>query len=337
MNNTSNMRFVNLDIVRIFAALLVLTIHISYTVGFQFGVGAKGVELFFMLSGFLCCLSLEHSHTSSYYKKRALSILPTYYCCLFLLYSLQLIFDRLEYGSFSSALRDGVCGYRFTRYLFLIQAITPTNDYGKWNNFHGLWTMSSFLFFYVISPWLFRFFKTFWRSFIFLFFALILRMPWVNFIESTFCYYPQSARIDLFAISNPIYTLYCFLLGMTVYFAVRDNKTLQLSLFAIFALIITDFTWYKYELVFALLLLFAYSSEPLFKNSRLTDAVQFLSKGCFTLYLIHPLLLDAIPLTFFSNRLLNSLSCYFECMFISYFFYYFIIYKVESVIKKRVS
>lgn len=38
----------NLDIVRTFSAFLVLSVHVGQYAGFDFGVGAKGVQLFFI-------------------------------------------------------------------------------------------------------------------------------------------------------------------------------------------------------------------------------------------------------------------------------------------------
>lgn len=38
---------VNIDIVRTFATLLVLSVHICQVAGFDFSVGAKGVQCFF--------------------------------------------------------------------------------------------------------------------------------------------------------------------------------------------------------------------------------------------------------------------------------------------------
>lgn len=37
---------INLDIVRIFAAFMVLSVHIGQIVGFDFSIGAKGVPIF---------------------------------------------------------------------------------------------------------------------------------------------------------------------------------------------------------------------------------------------------------------------------------------------------
>ena len=46
-------RNINIDILRIVAALMVLFVHIGFREGVDFSVGAYGVQLFFILSGYL--------------------------------------------------------------------------------------------------------------------------------------------------------------------------------------------------------------------------------------------------------------------------------------------
>lgn len=78
----------NLNIIRIFAAWMVLSVHITQRAGMDFSVGAYGVQLFFIMSGYLAFYSLANKKYSAieYYKKRAVRILPTYWFCLILLY-----------------------------------------------------------------------------------------------------------------------------------------------------------------------------------------------------------------------------------------------------------
>lgn len=61
---------INLDLIRIFAALMELSVHIGQIVGYNLGVGARGVQLFFVLSGYLAYASLDmDSDVKRYYKK----------------------------------------------------------------------------------------------------------------------------------------------------------------------------------------------------------------------------------------------------------------------------
>ena len=61
-------RHINLDIIRIFAAWMVLSVHVGQFVGVDFSVGANGVQLFFILSGYFAFTSLDRNPSViSYY------------------------------------------------------------------------------------------------------------------------------------------------------------------------------------------------------------------------------------------------------------------------------
>ena len=77
-------RNINLDLIRVFADFMVLSVHIGQYTGREFVVGAKGVQLFFVISGYLAFASMSNKSVSQYYKSRVLRILPTYYFCIIL-------------------------------------------------------------------------------------------------------------------------------------------------------------------------------------------------------------------------------------------------------------
>ena len=83
----------SLDILRIVAALMVLMVHVGQRTGLNkwTDVGAKGVPLFFILSGYLAMASCHRIFSmdgtvKDYYIGRAKRILPMYYWALFLDY-----------------------------------------------------------------------------------------------------------------------------------------------------------------------------------------------------------------------------------------------------------
>lgn len=83
----------SLDILRIIAALMVLMVHVGQWTGLNkwTDVGAKGVPLFFILSGYLAMVSCHRIFSmdgtvKDYYIGRAKRILPMYYWALFLDY-----------------------------------------------------------------------------------------------------------------------------------------------------------------------------------------------------------------------------------------------------------
>ena len=88
-------------------------------------VGAKGVPLFFILSGYLAMVSchriFKHGwHVKDYYIGRAKRILPMYYWALFLDY----IYSIYMYHSQGLSIPEifnffkGPCGIRYIRYVF---------------------------------------------------------------------------------------------------------------------------------------------------------------------------------------------------------------------------
>ncbi len=85
-----------IDGLRFIAIALVLVHHFSYSIGRNFTIGYYGVDLFFVISGFLITLILCKSkgNFKSAYKnfigRRTLRIFPIYYLTVLILYLLNL-------------------------------------------------------------------------------------------------------------------------------------------------------------------------------------------------------------------------------------------------------
>lgn len=203
----------NLDILRILAAGMVLTVHIGQTSGFDFSVGAKGVNLFFILSGYLAFVSLDKdSSPQNYYKKRFIRILPAYWSCLVLLYFKDFL-CLLFAGNSLAAILEGQCSFRFLRYFVFLQCCLPSDNWNLWNNHSALWTMSSFMIFYLIAPFLYKLVRRFYHSFC-IWIAFLIGTPYLaRGIQKLLAYYPEEAHIEWFASMNPLTELYCFLGG----------------------------------------------------------------------------------------------------------------------------
>lgn len=118
---TANKRFQSIQVLRALAALSVMFFHYRYLINDQypgigdrfFGWGAYGVDLFFILSGFVICLSAKRmgsglSSGITFLKKRAIRILPTSYILLFVTFLLTGAMSNFHYpdkmASFFSAL-----------------------------------------------------------------------------------------------------------------------------------------------------------------------------------------------------------------------------------------
>ena len=159
---------VALDELRILAALMVLGVHTGQKVGLgdAAAVGAQGVQLFFVLSGYLAAASLSrHPEPLPYYQRRIRRILPLYWLVLVL----RWLFDAVRYlaaGASAAQLfgPGGPCGPGYLRYFVFLQMWLPSDNWMLWNNRNVLWTMSAFAFFYLLAPWLYRLCKRFWGA-----------------------------------------------------------------------------------------------------------------------------------------------------------------------------
>ena len=332
----------NLNLIRIFAAWMVLSVHIANRLDIDFSVGAKGVQLFFMLSGYLAFCSLANqSSPGAYYKKRIVRILPTYWLSLMLLYCRDFLFGLLQ-GFSPLDLFTGQCSPRFLRYVFGLQCILPSENWALWNNRSALWTMSSFFAFYVIAPLLFKILKKFRIAVLLTLAAMLFREPVTNLIQLLLSPYPPDAHIEWFAGSNPLTQLHCFLLGITIYLAHKEHKDSQCVFGAILVLIVTQLNWYVYELLFMLLLFAAVELPPLSRSPALGRLASFLSDGSFALYLIHPMIFTVLPTAFLQLAsfprlaiMINAAIQYIVCILVTYTLYYLIISRLERVVYQR--
>lgn len=289
MTETSIDNRVNLDIVRIFAAFLVLTVHVGQAVGFNASIGAYGVQLFFVLSGYLICFSLEKNNLKVYIKKRVQRIIPTYWIVLILMYMWDVI--RYSQSMPLAAVFKGPCSIHYLRYFLFLQLIIPSGDWGLWNNRNGLWTLSCFAVFYLLAPIVYRVFNKFWKSLFALFFLLLITPLLKIGIENALGgIFPDSAM--LFSKHNPLTNLYCFFFGIVIYYSKKEKKMHWYSFVLFIILIITSGKWYFYEIVFTLLIMFMSLCAPLILNRNWQKKLAYVSERTYALYLCHPLVLQ---------------------------------------------
>lgn len=274
-----------LDLLRVLAAAMVLAVHTGQLAGLD-GVtrtGAYGVQLFFILSGYLSEASLARSGDPlRYYKRRAVRILPAYW----LLLAVRFVFDTV---------RGTPCGVRFLRYFVFLQMWLPSEDWNLWNNRSVLWTMSAFAFFYLLAPWLHRLLRGFWPSFAALLALLVCKGKLGALIEGALAGWPAGANIHEFSAKTPVMVLYCFLFGTTLWHALREGKALLYGGFCLLLPVLLDFSRGAPECVLTALVLLALVCPAPALGPRAERGVTFLSGGSFWLYLCHPLVLELLP------------------------------------------
>ncbi len=167
--NTSKTYSIIFDFIRIFAMLGVLAVHLSQQFPVSallksvLGMGACCVQVFFVISAYLAC-SYFYKHEAStinYYKKRAIRILSTYYAAI----TAAIIYVTI----FTNGYPEDTYDLGWLRYFLALNTILPSDSFWHWNNAFGFWTMTDFIFFYAIMPFVFKVVHSFYRSVIFFF------------------------------------------------------------------------------------------------------------------------------------------------------------------------
>lgn len=288
----SSNRNINLDIIRILAAVMVLLVHVGYQfpwIADYTWTGYYGVTLFYSLSGYLSMVSMERSGSVlEFYKKRLLRILPLYWSVLVISYILQLItyLSRLGLGAFAL---NGPCSVRYLRYFFFLNMFIPSDKFDLWNNMNGFWTMPAFVFFYLTVPLLYKIIRKYYVALPVLTVLLFCREPfgkWVEALLNSSGYAIDGA--DVFAQWMPLSVFYCFFLGVTVYYAVKDGHAFSFVVLCVLAMIYNEFKWFAWDIAMALPVLGAVTLPPMIKKDGwLKKGVSTFAAFSFALYLTH--------------------------------------------------
>jgi peptidoglycan/LPS O-acetylase OafA/YrhL len=198
---SSSRRIPQLDGLRGFAILLVLAFHYTMLLGRGhqqplyirwvkiFGFGWSGVDLFFVLSGFLIGgILLEARNSGQYFKtfyvRRIYRIFPLYYLWLFLYFTVLLagVYLRPAQG-----IIDSEDLFRFPRYLFFLQNCFYDKGVFELAWLSPMWSLAVEEQFYLIAPLLIRFLSP--RTLTVVLFSTVLIAPLVRaFVGSTVPY-----------------------------------------------------------------------------------------------------------------------------------------------------
>jgi peptidoglycan/LPS O-acetylase OafA/YrhL len=297
-------RFNSIDALRGIAALYILLYHLALIPQPILPVpkwanpfvltGGTAVILFFVISSFCLCLSMQHKKQGlfpykRFYLKRIFRIVPLFYFCLFF----SMI--RETYLSDNTlSLADVLLNVSFA-FNFV-----PEKQYGiVWAS----WFLSVQMIFYLIFPLVYRFVNNFRKSIVFFFFTLIVASGYTVFIA----YLPiPASQQESFINFSFIHQLPVFALGMCAFFVydffIKDSSRSWGPAFTGFAIltyivlvyghVITVFNGIYWQgIIYSLLLVGLLSSPlPLFVNRLFC----FYGKISYSLYLLHPVLVFAL-------------------------------------------
>jgi len=133
-------RLKNLQAVRLYAALSVVLVHLLPLYGHSAPFGHSGVDVFFVLSGFLMAM-ISESDPGAFLRRRLIRIIPAYWLCTLGIFVIALACPRLLHTTGANAwnLLKSLCFVPYRKESGLIQ---PMLNLG--------WTLNYELFFYGI-------------------------------------------------------------------------------------------------------------------------------------------------------------------------------------------
>lgn len=304
MGFKTGIRFEELDALRGIAALMVVLFHFTMfreqaALGFKLGV--TGVDLFFMISGFVIYMSLNRVKTSAEFIINRLSRLyPTYWACVTLTFLSYLVIDFF--------VKHHV--YPLSFYMLYLANMTMFQFYLGQPDLDGpYWTMIIEMIFYISVLLLFRFrllgkLTSIGMVLILLTLAAIYffyEYPGVRFLIK---WIPLLSFTPLFLAGTLFYKIY------------TQKNQLVLRYGTIVFCMLSQIALFGYggtssghinKTEYALMLLVYFGVFALFVNHKLHFIVSkptlFLGKISFALYLIHQHIGIGIIIPFFTTRL----------------------------------
>jgi peptidoglycan/LPS O-acetylase OafA/YrhL len=282
-------RFEELDVLRGLAAVMVVVFH--FTMGrnqadLGFKLGTTGVDLFFIISGFVILLSLEHVEKSGQFIINRISRLyPTYWACVSLTFLIMLL-NGIRMMDFS---RISIVQYLGNMTMFQFYLRIPNLD-GPY------WTMIIEMLFYILMVILFQFkiLKHLNKIGVFLtiFIVLIVHFQFDNiWVKRIFYWIPLLQFWPLFFAGILFYKIIKKNINYTKYYG-------MIILCLISKIILFDYSGRSKSFIdfseYAFMLILYFSLFTLFVNGKLKFIINkpslFLGKISFSLYLIHQML-----------------------------------------------
>ena len=266
-----------LHVLRAFACLWVIAVHWEQRIELP-GVlhklcaaGSSGVNIFFVLSGFLAFPSLERElarHPDgrgniSWLWKRAVRLLPLYYIII--------LFHFVFFTVIGEVPADET-GLGWFRYLFLINYCVPSGE-AFWTNIGAVWTISIFAVYYLITPLYHKLIKNY-------------RMAWIGM-----------AVLYVFARGLGHYTdwfrllqyLYYYAVGVIAYMAIKEKRGHQMIavLSALLLLLLVMESQGGLRLALLVAIFIVATSDQTLPKGILRRLIETLSEYSYSVYLVH--------------------------------------------------
>lgn len=317
-------RILELEALRGIAAFCVMCFHYTsffrkdfnynFSSSFDFKYGHYGVQLFFMISGFVIYMTLQNIKTTNeFFFKRFLRLYPTYWICLIIT---LLFISILPSSNFTVLLADKILNFLMFQGLFNIRNVDGS-----------YWSLIPELFFYlmIIFLWKFKFLKNIYTVSIVWIFLMFLALL-------------KPSMIDVFL--NLKFGMF-FLIGIMFFKLKSDLKDKRPHLIIFLSLITTYIISNSLELLlfttgFVILFYFLIHNKLLFLN---TPTLLFLGKISYPFYLLHQTIGYLLINKFIKLGILDYLSILLVIILIillSWLVYYYLEQPIIRILKKKI-
>ncbi len=320
MTTTENKDF-SLELLRAFSCLMVVGVHfvqhfaIPGKIGLFLEKGSTGVGFFFILSGFLAYKSLDRvNNIFEYWIKRAAHIIPLYFLVLFFYFILYSIHDSVPQDS---------TGLYWIRYIFFINLWIPSDNV-FWINLGALWSISVFVFFYLLAPFIYKIIRNYYSAL----FCVVLSYIIFKITENI-----GTGRL-------PIRYLFYFMLGIMLDFTIREARELGtgalISAVLVFCFLAGTGEAIVAPLLASLFILVANGKETHFSdNNILKILVCYIAKMSYSIYLIHVLVFNFLDMSGLSRGAVYIIVFFLTTIGISVLSNYYIENKLAKILVKR--
>jgi peptidoglycan/LPS O-acetylase OafA/YrhL len=333
-----------IDFLRGVAILLVIINHIPHAdyilnestpliIKKAFLAGTYGVQLFYVVSAFTLCNSIEYRNENNYknfYIRRIYRVVPLFY--------LGIIIYFLYYYFRSSHLFDFQNFYTLNNFIlnlfFINNFIPPSISF-----IPGGETITTELNFYLIFPFLFYYLIKKKKLFISITFAIPVMLI-LNLIFYKFFNFYDFGQIGFY---RTIYVqLFVFFLGFLLYYLVKkknfkeailENKKIFIIIMLTFIFVILnnkinpEYFYFKNLIIVGYILLFfsylIFLKKDILKNYYLYKLICNFGKVSYSMYIFHWIVLDVITYiinshTIFQNSFLNLLIIILGVILVTY-------------------
>ena len=238
--------------------------------------GVAGTNIFFVITGFTIWQSIDRKvDWKKYFIKRLFRIVPLYYSIILILYFFT------KYGNWP--LPTDTSGLGWARYFLFLSTSVPSEQ-DCWVNLCATWSVSSFMAFYLLAPILKKVIGSFQSSLI----AMI--------VSYLFCNGLLAGWLDGATGINgifPLLYLWIFLLGVSAYYAVKEDRVLDMcfvvGIILLFKIFGSGAVSGRLESSIMCVLILVTRFAAGMSETKVDKIFYILGKYTYSLYLSHPM------------------------------------------------